>query len=679
MKIPVSCNKDCGAGCPLTAVVEDGSITKITDSLEKGEWMSGCSRGYRSHRVIEHPDRIKTPMIKDRSSGKFREADWDEAIAYTAENLKRIKSRYGAGSVLRLGGGGACRGALHNTHHTAVRFFGLFGGCTTATDSYSSAATKFSAPYVFGTNHTGLDAATLMDTEFVFMPGANIADTRFGCELYNILKALRKKGVRMIILDPRKTRTVTGLDAEWIRINPGTDSAFVAAVIYDLLENGGANDAFIEKYTEGFETFREWLYESPAKNPEWAADVCGCSAGSIKAVADCYREYSPAALLPGLSIQRNLGGEDAARMMAVLQAVTANVGLPGGSSGFISWGGLPKPRCGQLGMSPKSAGADIHYSPVYIWPEIVLDSSRTPLIKAVYNCGGNYLVQGADTAKSIKAWQTLEFSVTHELFMTETAKHSDVVFPVADYLERNDIVFPEGNFLLFSHKAVEPPPGVKTDYEIFRLLAGDLGFGEAYSEGRTEMQWLDYFLTKSDVEDVEDFKRRGIWFGADSERFAFADFIEDPEAHSLRTPSGKIEISSEKFAAAGGSLFPVYTRVRPEGMFQLITPHEGSRINSQYLFMENTSKKDRIPKDALMMNSGDAAVLGIKDGSIVGVSSDSGQIETRVELSDDIISGTASLDCSYSNILTSTTPTMPSNGSRTHSTFVDIQALKDKN
>ncbi|MDC7226254.1 MAG: molybdopterin-dependent oxidoreductase [Spirochaetales bacterium] len=667
MKIPVSCNKDCGAGCPLQAEVENGRIIKINDSDEKGEWMSGCGRGYRAHRLIYHPDRLKKPLIKDPSSGSFREAGWDEALNYTAENLLRIRDSYGPRSILHSGGSGSCRGALHNSHKLAVRFLSLFGGCTSSSDSYSSAATSFAAPYVYGTSYCGFDAAAIKDSRFVFMPGANIADLRFGCELFNRLRALRKSGVPMIILDPRKTRSVSGLDAEWIQILPGTDAAFVAAVIYELLEHGGADEVFIERCTHGFELFRSWLYEQPVKNAEWASGICGCPATSVRTVAEHYRRYSPAALIPGLSIQRNLGGEDAARMMAVLQAVTGNAGRSGGSSGINPWGRLPGPRCGKLGRSPESAGARMRFSPVYVWPDMVLDPDLEPPLKASYNIGGNYLVQGADTNKSVRAWNSLEFSVTHELFMTPTAAASDVVLPVADFLERNDIVFPEGNFLLYSSRAVEPPAGVKTDYEILCLLAGKLGFGEAFSEGRTEDDWLDFFIEASDIEDSAEFKSRGIWFGKDCSRTAFTDFAADPLAHPLQTPSGRIEISSIEFEKAGGNLFPVYTPIKTGRAFRMVTPHSGRRINSQFKMMESPVN------GSLFMNAEDAAAMGIEQGSPVRVISSSGSIETVADISMEMMRGTACLDCSYSNVLTSSVPTLPSKGARTHSTFVDIE------
>ena len=689
MQIPVSCNRDCGGGCSLTAETENGKITRITDSGKKGEWMSGCARGYGAHRVIYHPHRLKTPLIKDPGRDRHREAEWEEALDLTAERLSSLRDKYGPETVIRLGGSGTCRGALHNTSTLARRFLNCFGGYTETTASYSSAAVTFVTPFVFGTSNAAVDAGSLMSTQFVLLQGANIADLRFGCELFNRLKYLRSKGVPMTVVDPRKTRTVTGLDADWIKINPGTDSAFVAAVIYDLLERGGIDYEYIEKYTHGFEEYRSWLYSAPRKDPAWAAGICGCPAADIAAVADSYRRYRPAALIPGLSIQRNLGGEDAARSAMVLQAVTGNTGIPGGSSGANIWGPMDKVRCGKLSPAPprlkNESPPRMRYVPVYTWPDVILagNAAKTeneavhpgvgfPPVKAAYNCGGNYLVQGADTNKSRQAFNELDFSVTHELFMTPTALASDVVFPVSDFLERNDIVFPEGNFLLYSAKAVDPPQGVKSDYEIFRLLARRLGFEERFTEGRDEHSWLEHFMDNSAVSSEKDrasFKADGLWFGERDDRVAFEDFIADPESRPLNTPSGKIEISSEKYAELGASPFPVFTPYRPSGKFQLVTPHARERINSQTI-----GKKIR--KDAeLVMNSSDAERLGIGNGCRVIVSSEPGMLEATALHSDDIIEGTACLDCSYSNILTSSEPSKPSEGARTHSTFVDIKPV----
>ena len=681
MEVPVSCNKDCGGGCPLTAVVENGRVVKIKDSIECGKFMTGCLRGYRAHRLTHHRNRLKSPLILDRSIGTHREAGWNEALDYTAAKLERIKNDYGPAAVIRLGGSGSCRGALHNTAALTSRFLNLFGGFTETTGSYSCAAMSFVTPYVYGTQNAAVDAATLTDSKRIILLGANIADLRFGAELMNRLKQARLRGVEITVIDPRKTATVAQLDAEWIPINPGTDAALLASLIFELDETGGLDEAAISRYCSGFRPFRDWLYSTPVKSPEWAADICGIPAGKIRRIADDYRRFTPLALIPGLSVQRTLGGEDAARMAMVLQSVTGNTGISGGSSGGNIWGSMPKVRCGRINMMPECimrsiAAPEKRYIPVYTWPDFILDQGADPPVKAAYNCGGNYLTQGSDTNKSVRAYESLEFSVTHDLFLTPTASRSDVVFPAADFLERCDIVFPEGNFLLWSQKAVEPPPGVKTDYEIFSLLADRMNFGDKFTEGRTEMQWLDFFLEQSEVPDSNEFKRRGVFFGADNRRVGLSDFIASPEENPLNTPSGKIEISSEEFRAAGGNLFPVYTEYHRPGKIRLVTPHSRYRINSQFA---NTGNK-KCRTSHLLVNRGDAALLGISQGEAVIITGVNGSTRAEAVLTDDIIAGTASLDAGSwesgsANMVTSSEPTMPSGGSRTHSTFVDIRPV----
>ena len=314
----------------------------------------------------------------------------------------------------------------------------------------------------------------------------------------------------------------------------------------------------------------------------------------------------------------------------ILQAVTGNTGRRGGTSGANIWGPMPNPVCGKIDTAPgELRGLKKRRFPVYGWAERVLDRSLDPPIRLLYNCGGNYITQGPGQARSEAAFAAADFSITHDLFMTPTAAASDLVLPVADFLERSDIVFPEGNFLLWSGKAAEPPEGVPTDYEIFGRLAARLGFGGAFTEGRSESGWLDLFIGQSEIEDPEEFKRGGIYFGSDDARVALSDFIEDPAGKPLNTPSGKIELSPRRYEEAGGLPFlsdegPCCSSARGGGdlsgadgpEFRLITPHSRMRINSQQF--------GKAPEASLLINEDDARGLGIADGSPVEVSGGSG-------------------------------------------------------
>ncbi|MEM5774938.1 MAG: molybdopterin-dependent oxidoreductase, partial [Anaerolineaceae bacterium] len=142
-QIPVTCSKDCSGGCTLLAHVEDGLLKRITSNhrVEGGTLLaqSGCVNGFQMPRIVYHPERITRPLIRTgkRGSGQFREADWDEALDFTADGLRKIKKTHGARAVLNLMGTGSVSGTLHNTYMLPRRFFSFSGGYTGFHSSYS--------------------------------------------------------------------------------------------------------------------------------------------------------------------------------------------------------------------------------------------------------------------------------------------------------------------------------------------------------------------------------------------------------------------------------------------------------------------------------------------------------------------------------------------------------------
>jgi len=689
-EIPVSCNKDCGGGCPLLAIVEDGRITRIINSPHAGRYMNGCVRGFQAARTIYAPDRLTSPLLRTgpRGAGEFRAVGWDEALDLVARRLAEIRAQYGPNAIMPLGGSGSCRGALHNTDRLTSRFFGLLGGYTATYGSYSSAAASFVTPYVLGTSMAGVDAATLPQSRLIVLWGANIADNRLGCEMEAAIRDAKARGTPVIVLDPRRSRTVRQLGTEWIPVQPGTDSALMMAVLYIWLQEGMVDLPFVARHSVGFpELQRHVLGEdgTPPKTPAWGAAICGTPEGAIVRFAWQYGQTRPAALIPGLSIQRTVGGEEAIRMAIVLQVAAGNFGMPGGSTGALTWGRLPQPRCGAL---PAPRLPNLPAVPVYRWPDAILEGTAGGYpsdVHAIYNVGGNYIVQGSDMRKSIRAFERVAFSVCHDYFLTPTARYCDVVLPVTTFLERQDIVFSDANYLLFSNRAVPPPEGVRNDYDIFCALADRLGFGNAFSEGRDEEAWLRRFLAASEVPDHEAFRRTGIYIAPEQARVGLADFARDPERYPLRTPSGKIEIASPAYARVGGSLIP-QARVLPldeRYPLRLITPKSRYRTHSQ---------NDNIPwfrareEQTLWIHPMDAARRQISDGQQVLVHNPQGRVRIAARVTEDIMPGVVCLlagawpalapdgtDTAGSpNMLTPTEPTEPSQGSRTHSVLVQV-------
>jgi anaerobic dimethyl sulfoxide reductase subunit A len=689
-KVPVTCNKDCLGGCPLLAHVKDGHVTKITNNPLRDPFMVGCAKGFHALDVLYAKDRLKRPLLRtgSRGSGEFKEISWQEALDRIAERLDDLRRKYGCESVLAFYGTGSCIGAVHNTVLLCKRFFSLFGGFTGQSDFYSFAAGAFIQKYLFGTMMVGFDPPTLFRSNLIILWGANLSDTRFSSRIESILRKCKREGVPIIVIDPRRSNTVRRLASQWIPIRPGTDTAMMAAVLWVLLNEGVADRKLTEKYTTGFEdliSYVDGTTDGIAKDPSWASYICGVPADTITDFAQTYGNTKPTALLPGWSIQRTLGGEETYRFTVALQVATGNIGQIGGSSGGF-WGALPKPHIPRMPV-PDTSGFPV--IPVNKWPDAILEGTAGGYpteIKAIYNCGSNHVNQGSDIRKSIRAFGKVEFAVTQDLFMTPTARHSDIVLPVATFLEREDVTLPVDNFLLYSAKSVEPLPETKTDYDIFCGLSERLGFGDAFSEGRTAEDWLDAFIEASVIEDVDKFKETGIFRGNNHMRVGLSDFISDPKKHPLATPSGKIEIRSAAYAQTGFSPIPEcrISLPPPEFPLRMVTPHSKYRINSQN---SNLPWIDAFEPKVLVINREDGEDRGLRSGDSVRVFNSVGEMRIQVRLTSDIIKGTICLPQGAwtvmddhgieiggaTNALTSTTPTLPSQGSRTHSVFVQLE------
>ncbi len=523
----------------------------------------------------------------------------------------------------------------------------------------------------------------------IILWGANISDTRLEVPTEARIREAKARGVEVIVVDPRRTTTAKALGTQWIPVRPGTDTALMLAVLHVLIDEDLVDRGFVKKYSVGFKELERYVLgeeDGAPKNPAWAEEICGTPADVIVQLARQYGQTHPTALIPGLSIQRTVGGEEAIRMAIALQVATGNLGVLGGSSGGLTWGRLPSPRIGVIGAPQNPVQVSI---PAYCWADAVLEGRRGGYpsdIKAIYNVGGNFLIQGSDVNKNIRAFNEVEFSVCHERFMTPTAKYCDVVLPVTTFLERNDIVRPDGgNYLLFSSRAVPPLYEARNDYDVFCELAERLGFLQEYSEGRGEEEWLRSFVADSEVPEYEEFKREGLYLGRDQLRVGLSDFVADPEAHPLGTPSGRVQILSEAYADLGFTAVPAYRGLLADDRYplMLVTPKSRFRVNSQ---------NDNIPwfrerePHGLWMNPHDAEERGIEDGGEVQVISPEGRIRITAMVTEDIMPGVVCLlegvwpifdsegvDTAGSvNFLTSTVPTEPSKGARTHSVLVQV-------
>ncbi|MCK4513611.1 MAG: molybdopterin-dependent oxidoreductase, partial [Spirochaetaceae bacterium] len=497
---------------------------------------------------------MRKPLLRTgpRGSGEFQEISWDRALDAVAERLSDVMHSHGPEAVMDFGGSGACKGALHNTGRLTSRFLNQLGPVTRMVGNYSFQAASFVLPYAYGTAPTGYDARTLLDTRFVILWGANIADTRFGNEAEQVIRHVKNNGGEVIAIDPRNTRTAKQCATEWIPILPGTDTAAMLAIAWVLFSEALIDTKFIESHVHGVDDLERYVSgtsDGIAKDPKWAAAICGIPAETIRNLARRYGRAKPAALVPGFSIQRALGGEDAFRMSVALQALSGNTGLRGGTPGTNMWIGPPGtnmwmdppgPTIHVL-EAPPAAGPSV---PKATWPRAILGGKAAGFaadIKAVYVTGNNYLNQGSDIARNVQAFESLDLVVCHDIFLTPTARYADIVLPATHSLEREDVVVPEDNYLYYSAKIFDPVGEARNDFDIFADLSRRLGLGDLFDEGLSKEEWVDRIIDTSSIteDDRAEFKATGIYDGGEHERYGLAPFISDPAKNPLDTPSGK--------------------------------------------------------------------------------------------------------------------------------------------
>ena len=189
--------------------------------------------------------------IGKRGSGKFERISWDEATDLVAENIERTKKLYGPESRFLLYGTGVC--GIMNPGNMMTRILSLTGGYLDAYNSYSSACVTSISEYVYGNATGGHSAACQLDTKLMILWSSNPAETIFGPERNYYLSQLKKKGVRIIAIDPRLSQTGASYADEWFALKPSTDAALADAMAYVIFEEGLQDQKFMDTYCIGFD------------------------------------------------------------------------------------------------------------------------------------------------------------------------------------------------------------------------------------------------------------------------------------------------------------------------------------------------------------------------------------------------------------------------------------------
>ena len=644
-----------------------------------------------------------------RGKDEWVEVSWDEAYKIVADELKRVYKEYGGSSIYGGSYGWYSVGSVNNPQTLLGRMLNVLGGYTTRTLTYSTHAIRAITPYVTGTDESGaLQTAwpvILKETEVVVIWGADPINTNqiaWGVpdhESYIYFKKLKeqmkKRGVRVICIDPVLNNTSMYLGATHIYVNPTTDVALMMGICYEMMKAGVSDEKFLKRYTSGVAEFKAYLNgeaeDKTVKDAAWASKISGVHEDDIKTMAKLFAAKRTM-LMCGWGPQRAHHGEQFHWTATVLAAFIGQIGLPGGGYGFgyhYSDGGCPSPAApvgsalslssgkaqsstafpglGSISIVPSIDGDWKHRDNIAIPVSRIVDCINNPGKEVEFNCkkitypeiklaywaGGNPFHHHPNTKLMAKTFEKLDTFIVQDCFWTASARMADIVLPATTEQERDDITKSHTNkFIIAMHKIAEPYMEAKNDYEIYSGILKQFGQTElnAFTEGKSEFDWIKQFYNASkkkgdannlNMPSFEEFWDKGyVEFKIPDYAYEYvkmADFRKNPIINRLGTPSGKIQITSKKIGKAMYEDCPSHpTWMEPmewlgsketkKYPLNLVTPHPKYRLHSQ---LNNTWLRNLAEingREPIWIHPNDAAARGIKNGDIVRVFNDRGEI-----------------------------------------------------
>jgi thiosulfate reductase/polysulfide reductase chain A len=618
--IPTLCEM-CVWRCGVLAKVEEGRVVKLEGNPEhphsKGKL---CARGQSGLMNTYDPDRVLTPLVRvgKRGEGKFRKASWDEALDIVADNMLKIKEQYGPEAMV-----------FSSTHNLSqVQFENLLNGFgspnygTQRSLCFNAMVTAFLLTY-------GVEepARNYEEVEFILLVGRNLLEAISTSETSELVEAVAR-GAKLVYLDPRYTKTASKA-AEWIPIRPGTDAAFLLAMINVIREEELADCEFVKQYVDGCDELPTVMQDY---TPEWAETKTGVPADTIRRIAREYGAAGKNALAhPGWRTSNFINSFQTERAIATLNAMSGNVLTPGGclaaespEASGITLGKPPQPPYPRI-SALRLDGVPWKYPLVPLKLGVFQELREAILSGQPYQARGwfisrqNPVLSLPDRSRTLEAMGKLDFIVDIDILLNDTGWFADVVLPEASYLERYDPLSVVSGKVFLRQPVIEPQGEGRSALWIYKELGKRLGLG-------------DYFQ----YEDEEDYLRQQLApLETSLDELRLRGFVEPETGQenggeiTFSTPSGKIEVYSKTLENAGFSAWPTWEEPpQPKpGEFYLLTGKVGQ--HTQFGTQNNLLLHKYEDAPRVWIHPSVAAERGIHTDEVVKVTSPVGEIKVQ--------------------------------------------------
>lgn len=626
----------CGCGCGLYLQVIDNKIEGVlpckTHPISEGKL---CIKGWNAHQFVDSEKRLKKPLIK--KNGAFEEVGWDEAIDYTATQLKKIKEEDGAQAL----------GVLSSAKCTnEENFLAMkFARSVLGTNNLDHCARLCHSPTVaglaaaFGSGAMTNSIPEIEEADCILITGSNTTENHplIGTR---ILRA-KERGAKIIVVDPRRIHLSEHADIH-VRQRLGTDVAWINGLMHIIIHEGWDDRDFIEKRTEGFSKLKEKVEEYP---PHKVEQITGIAEADLRKIAEIYAKSEKSSIIYNMGITQHTSGTDNVLSTANLAMLTGNVGkrstgvnpLRGQNNvqGACDMGALPNVYSGYQSVLNDEVRRKFENAwgvelPIEAGLTVVemMDAAAKGRIKGMFIMAENPMLSDPDIGHVREALENLKFLAVQDIFLTETAQLADVVLPGVSFAERDGTFTSTDRRVQRIRKAIEPIGDSKPDWQIICQLAEKLGSPN-----------FKYSSPEDIFEEIA--QLTPIYQGISYQRI---------ETGGLQWPCrtdddpGTEFLHQGKFTKGLGTFTPVDFREPaelPDNQYPLMLTT--GRIMFHFhtgTMTRNSPALDHEVKEAFVeISPGDAGKLGIADNEIIKVASRRGEIKVKAKITNRVEKG----------------------------------------
>ena len=639
----------CGVGCTFRAEMRGEQLVRMVPYKDgKANRGHSCVKGRFAWGYANHQDRITSPMIRESIEDPWREVSWDEAIAFTADRLKAIKSKHGARA---LGGITSSRCTNEETFLVQKLVRSSFGSNNVDTCArVCHSPTGYGLKTTFGTSAGTQDFDSVEDSDVIVVIGANPTDGHpvFASRMKRRLRGQDgKPPAKLIVIDPRRIDLVRSPHIEashHLPLQPGTNVAVLTAMAHVIVTEGLADEAFVKDRCD-WDEYQDWarFVGEDRHSPEALEQVTRVPADDLRSAARLYATGGNGAIYYGLGVTEHSQGSSTVMAIANLAMATGNIGRRGvgvnplrgqnNVQGACDMGSFPHELSGYRHVSDDTAralfeqdwGVAIDPEPGLRIPNM-LDAAVDGSFRALYVQGEDILQSDPNTQHVSAGLAAMECVIVHDLFLNETANYAHVFLPGSTFLEKNGTFTNAERRIQPVRKVMEPANGYE-DWEVTQLLANALGAAWSYEH-------------PSEILD-EIARLTPTFAGVSWAKLEECDSIQWPVNEAA--PEGSPIMHVGGFASGKGKFVvtdyvPTDEKTGPRYPLLLTT----GRILSHYNVGAQTRRTANTawhPEDLLEIHPTDAENRGLKEGDWTRLASRTGETTLRVTVTDRVAPG----------------------------------------